>query len=100
MQPDDYLDWMNIGIRKESETDSTCTYLFICNRYRRLDNKRSEDLGHVTGTFRIDKKSGLTEIVEQMPGDEKRGVYGRASQKIRKYWVAGELPDSAIYCAG
>jgi hypothetical protein len=35
-----------------------------------------------------------------MPGDERLGIYGRASQKIRKYWAAGELPASAIYCAG
>ena len=42
MQPDDcYLDWMNIGIRKEAETDSACVYLFICTRYRRrTDHKR------------------------------------------------------------
>jgi len=53
MQPDDcYLDWMNIGIRKEAETDSACVYLFICTRYRRrTDHKRIESLGEVIGKF-------------------------------------------------
>jgi hypothetical protein len=102
MQPDDcYLDWMNIGIRKEAETDSACVYLFICTRYRRrTDDKRTESLGEVIGKFAIDKRNGTTSLVEPMPGDERARVYERASHKIIKHWVGGDLPESAIYCAG
>ncbi len=100
MQSDEYLDGHYIGIRKESETDSSCTYRFIANRYRRIGNRRLEDLGPVFGSFRIDKGSGSTELIEPMPGDDKGGTYVRAAQKISRYWREGELPDSAIYCAG
>ena len=102
MQTDDSdLDWMDIGIRKEAETDRACIYLFICKRYRRrVDHKRLEDLGHVTGKFTIDKRTGATSLIEPMPGDAKAHVYVRASHKIIKCWAAGELPDSAVYCAG
>ncbi|WP_312320130.1 hypothetical protein [Stenotrophomonas sp.] len=95
------MDTMNIGIRKEVQTDSVCTYMFICTVYRRrTDGKRLEEAGDVTGRFCIDRESGAATLIEPMPGDEAKRAYLRASYKIFKYWKAGELPDFARYCAG
>jgi hypothetical protein len=100
MQSDGYLDTHYIGIRKESETDLYCTYLFICTHYRRGEGKRLESLGEVTGTFTIDKKDGAIELVKPMQGDERRRAYERAAYKIQKHWAAGTLPNSEVFCAG
>ncbi len=96
-----YLDTMTVGIRKEVETDSFCTYMFICTVYRRrADGKRLEGVGDVIGRFCIDRENGAATLTEPMPGDEAKRAYLRASYKIFTYWKAGELPDSARYCAG
>ena len=100
MQPDGYLDRHYIGIRKQAETEQVCHYEFICTEYRRIGTKRLEQLGHVTGTFQIDKQTGATELVHPMPGDESLSAFNRASYKIHKCWLAGELPNSEQYCAG
>ncbi|PZU19357.1 MAG: hypothetical protein DI584_18275 [Stenotrophomonas sp.] len=100
MQPDDYLDRHYIGIRKQSETERMCHYQFICTQYRRIGTKRLEQLGHVFGNFQIDKQTGITELVSPMPGDKSLSAFTRASHKIHKCWLAGELPDSEQYCAG
>lgn len=100
MQPEDYLDRHYIGIRKQSETEQVCYYEFICTEYRRVGTKRLEQLGHVMGTFQIDKQTGTTELVHPMPGDESLSAFNRSSYKIHKRWLAGELPNSEEYCAG
>ncbi|OQP80148.1 hypothetical protein IM53_008790 [Xanthomonas phaseoli pv. dieffenbachiae] len=100
MQAADYLDRHYIGIRKQSETEELCDYEFICTEYRRIGTKRLEQLGYVTGVSRIDKQTGNTELVRPMAGDEDLRAFNRASYKIRKCWLAGELPSSEQYCAG
>ncbi len=100
MQPGDYLDTHYIGIRKESEADLQCTYLFICTRYRRVEGKRMESLGDVTGTFTISKEDGSTQLIKPMQGDERLCAYERAAYKIKKRWAAGEFPSSDVFCSG
>ena len=100
MQPEEYLDRQYIGIRKQAETEQVCHYEFICREYRRIGTKRLEQLGHVTGAFQIDMQTGATELVHPIPGNENLSAFNRASYKIHKCWVAGELPNSEQYCAG
>ncbi|WP_226426990.1 hypothetical protein ACCQ14_01775 [Xanthomonas sp. NCPPB 2865] len=100
MQSEDYLDRHYIGIRKQSETERVCCYEFICTEYRRIGTKRLEQLGYVTGAFQIDKQTGITELVHPMPGDESLSAFNRASYKIHRCWLGGELPNTDQYCAG
>ena len=56
------------------------------------------DEGRV-GQIKLDKKLGKTILVEAAAGDERGGLYTRASYKILEHWSKGELSDSTCWAS-
>jgi hypothetical protein len=51
------------------------------------------------GRFQIDKESGETVLIENMPGDGNGHMFSRAAYKVKKAFQSGELPELTIYAA-
>ncbi|MBN3724889.1 hypothetical protein [Burkholderia sp. Ac-20379] len=91
----EHLDWMCIGIRRETEDTESATYRFTTERY--VDKIRMEP---VSGMLSIGKQTGAITLVVPMPGDNEMRVFIRAAQKIRRHWSQGNLPETTMYAAG
>ena len=51
------------------------------------------------GRFEIDKSSGDVQLLEEMEGDSSGASFKRASMKIKKSWMKGDLPDFAEWAS-
>ncbi|HDR9503496.1 hypothetical protein [Burkholderia cepacia] len=94
-EPDEFLDWMCIGIRREAEDSEFATYRFTTERY-----VGDISTGPVSGVLSIGKKTGSITLVIPMPGDNEKRVFIRAAQKIGRHWSQGNLPETTVYVAG
>ncbi len=98
---DEFLDWMCVNVRKDDETETSCTYSFTCLKHRKLEaSRRSEAVGPVTGQLSIRKSDGELKLLVPMPGDQEQRVVARAAQAIIRHWRKGEYPNNTAHIAG
>jgi hypothetical protein len=69
-----------IRISKLSETDAAVVYTFESDSERR-------------GVLSLDKETGETSLIEEMPGDERMQCFNRAAFKVGREWKSGFLPE-------
>ena len=74
-----------IEIEKLSEDDDGAEYTFAS----------TEGNG---GTLRLNKRSGLTQLV-MSKGDPEQRLYGRAAHKVRVAWEGGTCPDRLVWAS-
>lgn len=73
-------------ILKESEDQTTAIYRFGPNR---------EQMGRLT----FDKSTGQADELDRAPVNEHHHLFVRASAKIYKHWLEGELPEKTVWAS-
>ena len=76
----------DIMIRKIIENPTSAEYVFGTCEDR-------------LGQLKINKATGSVVLVEPAPGDDEGALYHRATYKIKKHWVAGELPEVTCWAS-
>lgn len=51
------------------------------------------------GRLRVDKKTGESSLIKNMPGDPDDRMFLRAAYKLKKQFDSGVLPDLTVFAA-
>ncbi|QDV71924.1 hypothetical protein [Botrimarina mediterranea] len=75
-----------VGIWKINEDDQYATYEFGPNEDR-------------VGVVRVAKEDGSTEVITEVPDDEKRAYSPCARRKLLLHWRKQEFPDKTCFAS-